>query len=105
MRTWFNTQSDVMRASFFALFAAILAACFTLTIRYATEELYPYQAVFFTLCLWRDPDFANGDEARNQKPCHQAPAFVWFARGFVGSGNVFVVHGGFVFAAGRGDHA
>ncbi|CAM3420509.1 DMT family transporter [Thalassospira profundimaris] len=46
MRTWFNTQSDVMRASFFALFAAILAACFTLTIRYATEELHPYQAVF-----------------------------------------------------------
>ena len=35
-----------MRASFFALFAAILAACFTLTIRYATEELHPYQAVF-----------------------------------------------------------
>jgi len=46
MRTWFNTQSDVMRASFFALFAAILAACFTLTIRYATQELHPYQAVF-----------------------------------------------------------
>ncbi|WP_296989361.1 DMT family transporter [Thalassospira sp. UBA1131] len=46
MRTWFNSQSDVMRASFFALFAAILAACFTLTIRYATEELHPYQAVF-----------------------------------------------------------
>ncbi|BDW90701.1 DMT family transporter [Thalassospira tepidiphila] len=46
MRAWFNTQSDVMRASFFALFAAILAACFTLTIRYATEELHPYQAVF-----------------------------------------------------------
>lgn len=46
MQTWFNTQSDVMRASFFALFAAILAACFTLTIRYATEELHPYQAVF-----------------------------------------------------------
>ncbi|AXO13322.1 DMT family transporter [Thalassospira indica] len=46
MRTWFNTQSDVMRASFFALLAAILAACFTLTIRYATEELHPYQAVF-----------------------------------------------------------
>jgi len=46
MRTWFNNQSDVMRASFFALFAAILAACFTLTIRYATEELHPYQAVF-----------------------------------------------------------
>jgi drug/metabolite transporter (DMT)-like permease len=46
MQTWFNSQSDVMRASFFALFAAILAACFTLTIRYATEELHPYQAVF-----------------------------------------------------------
>ncbi len=46
MRTLFNNQSDVMRASFFALFAAILAACFTLTIRYATEELHPYQAVF-----------------------------------------------------------
>jgi len=46
MQTWFNSQSDVMRASFFALFAVILAACFTLTIRYATEELHPYQAVF-----------------------------------------------------------
>ena len=44
--TWFERQPASIRASFFALAAAILAACFTLTIRFATAELHPYQAVF-----------------------------------------------------------
>ena len=46
MKNWFKTQPATVQASFYALSAAILAACFTLTIRFATEELHPYQAVF-----------------------------------------------------------
>lgn len=46
MKDWFEKQPAAIRASFFALAAAILAACFTLTIRYATAEIHPYQAVF-----------------------------------------------------------
>ncbi|KJE34005.1 RNA polymerase subunit sigma-54 [Thalassospira sp. HJ] len=46
MKIWFANQPATIKASFFALAAAILAACFTLTIRYATAELHPYQAVF-----------------------------------------------------------
>ncbi|MBN8195545.1 EamA family transporter [Thalassospira povalilytica] len=44
--TWFEGQPASIRASFFALAAAVLAACFTLTIRFATAEIHPYQAVF-----------------------------------------------------------
>lgn len=43
---WFERQPAAIRASFFALAAAILAACFTLTIRFATADIHPYQAVF-----------------------------------------------------------
>ncbi|MEK9843296.1 EamA family transporter [Thalassospira sp.] len=46
MTTWFEGQPASIRASFFALAAAVLAACFTLTIRFATAEIHPYQAVF-----------------------------------------------------------
>ena len=46
MKNWFKNQPATVQASFYALSAAILAACFTLTIRFATEELHPYQAVF-----------------------------------------------------------
>ncbi|RCK37652.1 DMT family transporter [Thalassospira xiamenensis] len=46
MKNWFKNQPATIQASFYALSAAILAACFTLTIRFATEELHPYQAVF-----------------------------------------------------------
>lgn len=46
MKHWFEKQPAAIRASFFALAAAILAASFTLTIRYATAEIHPYQAVF-----------------------------------------------------------
>ena len=44
--TWFEGQPASIRASFFALAAAVLAACFILTIRFATAEIHPYQAVF-----------------------------------------------------------
>jgi drug/metabolite transporter (DMT)-like permease len=46
MPSCFARQPDAIKASFFALCAAILAACFTLTIRFATAEIHPYQAVF-----------------------------------------------------------
>ncbi|WP_417810581.1 DMT family transporter [Thalassospira alkalitolerans] len=46
MKHWFSAQSPSTQASFYALSAAILAACFTLTIRFATQELHPYQTVF-----------------------------------------------------------
>ncbi len=46
MKNWFKSQSAPVQASFYALSAAILAACFTLTIRFATAEIHPYQAVF-----------------------------------------------------------
>ncbi|MEQ8286200.1 DMT family transporter [Thalassospira sp.] len=46
MKAWFDRQPNTVKASFYALSAAILAACFTLTIRYATAEIHPYQAVF-----------------------------------------------------------
>ena len=46
MKNWFKNQSAPVQASFYALSAAILAACFTLTIRFATAEIHPYQAVF-----------------------------------------------------------
>ena len=46
MKAWFDRQPNTVKASFYALCAAILAACFTLTIRFATAEIHPYQAVF-----------------------------------------------------------
>lgn len=46
MKTWFDRQPNTVKASFYALCAAMLAACFTLTIRFATAEIHPYQAVF-----------------------------------------------------------
>ncbi|MBX2832074.1 MAG: DMT family transporter [Rhodospirillales bacterium] len=46
MKAWFERQPASIKASFFALLAAVLAACFTLTIRFATAEIHPYQAVF-----------------------------------------------------------
>lgn len=46
MKNWFTSRPATLQASFYALSAAILAASFTLTIRFATEELHPYQAVF-----------------------------------------------------------
>jgi len=46
MKAWFENQPASIKASFFAFSAAVLAACFTLTIRFATAEIHPYQAVF-----------------------------------------------------------
>ena len=36
MKTWFDRQPNTVKASFYALCAAMLAACFTLTIRFAS---------------------------------------------------------------------
>ncbi|MFH1806577.1 MAG: DMT family transporter [Pseudomonadota bacterium] len=47
MRHWFDSLPALMRAAIFAIAAAVIAACFSITVRIATTDIHPFQAVFF----------------------------------------------------------